>query len=82
METLLVERALKSGWVTFKLKFIGVRGAPDRLLARNGRVVFVELKRPGETTSSNQDRVIASLRKAGVEVYVCDNLKDAYAIIE
>lgn len=80
----MVERAEKNGWLTKKLSFIGERGAPDRLFIKNGRVMFVELKRPGELdeTSANQKRVIRELLSAGAEVHVIDNLKDGYALIE
>lgn len=80
----MVERAEKNGWLTKKLSFIGERGAPDRLFIKNGRVMFVELKRPGELdeTSANQKRVIRELLSAGAEVHVIDNLKDGYDLIE
>ena len=84
MESLMVDRAEKNGWLTKKLSFIGERGAPDRLFVKNGRVMFVELKRPGELeeTSANQKRVIRQLLSAGAEVHVIDNLKDGYALVE
>ena len=84
MEQLVVDRAKARGWATKKLQFIGERGAPDRLLVRNGRVVFLELKRPGEIddTSANQVRVIRELREAGAEVHVMDNLRDVYALLD
>ena len=80
----MVDRAEKNGWLTKKLSFIGERGAPDRLFVKNGRVIFVELKRPGELdeTSANQKRVIRQLLSAGAEVHVIDNLKDGYALVE
>ena len=80
----MVDRAEKNGWLTKKLSFIGERGAPDRLFVKNGRVMFVELKRPGELeeTSANQKRVIRQLLSAGAEVHVIDNLKDGYALVE
>lgn len=84
MERLLVDRAEKNGWLSKKLSFIGERGAPDRLFVKGGRVMFVELKRPGEIddTSANQKRVIRQLLEHGAEVYVIDNLKDGYALVE
>lgn len=84
MEKLLVERAEKNGWLSKKLSFIGERGAPDRLFVKDGRVLFIELKRPGELcgTSANQKRVIRELHEHGAEVHVIDNLKDGYGLIE
>lgn len=84
MESLMVDRAEKNGWLTKKLKFVGERGAPDRLFIKNGRVMFVELKVPGDIdeTSANQKRVIREMLAAGAEVHVIDNLKDGYALVE
>ena len=82
MEDLLVERGERNGWYSRKLNFTGRRGAPDRLFIRRGRVVFIEVKQPGEPTSPNQDREIKALRDAGAEVYVVDNLKDGYRILD
>lgn len=80
MERLLIEHAQTRGWITRKVQWIGRRGAPDRLFAKDGRVLFVELKRPGGKTSANQDRELAELSAAGVEVHLIDNLKDGYAV--
>lgn len=48
------------------------RGWPDLYLWHGvqHRAMHVELKGDGGTTSADQDRVLASLRAAGLEVYV------------
>lgn len=82
MEDLLVERAESLGWISRKVSWIGRRGAPDRLFAKPGRLIFIELKRPGGKTSPNQEREITSLRNAGIEVYLIEDLKSGYALLE
>lgn len=82
MEQLLFERATKSGWLHRKLKWIGRRNAPDRFFAKDGRVMLVELKQPGEAPRPGQEREIAILRAAGVVVHVIDNLRDGYALFD
>ena len=79
-EEILIEYAASRGWLFRKLKFLGRRGAPDRLFAKDGRVMFVELKAPGELPSPNQVREIDELRAAGLEVHLIDNLNDGYAL--
>jgi len=64
-----------SGYIR-KIKWIGRRGAPDRLVIINGLTVFVELKAPGEKLDGHQCREISKMRKAGALVYVFDSYND------
>lgn len=68
-----------NGWIIRKLQWVGRRAAPDRFFAKDGRVVLVEFKRPGEKPRPDQVREIRKLRDAGVEVRVIDNLEDGHA---
>lgn len=81
-EELLIEYAEARGWIFRKLKFIGRRGAPDRMFAKDGRVMFVELKAPGKPPSTGQVREIRQLRAAGLDVHLIDNLNSGYALFE
>ena len=69
-----VERYLHSkigliGGLCLKFTATGTSGVPDRLLLYNGRVVFVEVKRPGEKPRPLQVEVARRLREAGAHVY-------------
>lgn len=81
-EEILIEYAESRGWIFRKLKFIGKRGAPDRMFAKEGRVMFVELKAPGEPPSVGQVREMRELRAAGLEVHLIDNLNSGCALFE
>jgi len=72
------------GIICWKLKFIGRRGFPDRFLARDGVIVFLELKTPKGTgvTSKIQHRVIGALKKAGCNVYVTSTKEEFLHVIE
>ena len=67
-------KALKG--VTRKIKFIGTRGCPDRLVCMNpggigSRHVLIEVKRPkGSKLSESQGRQINELIEMGFDVYV------------
>ena len=66
------ERGIKLLYL--KLSVPGFRGWPDRLLLWEGRgVLFVELKRPGETPRRLQIYVHRMLHSFGFEVQVHDN---------
>lgn len=74
-----IEKHLKrmvkdAGGETRKLKWIGRRGAPDRIVFLNG-AHFVELKRPGCDLRPEQVREVARLRKQGAEVWVLPTIE-------
>lgn len=73
MEDWACEKAVQHGWLVRKMKWVGRRNAPDRFLAKNGRILLLEAKKTGEKARAMQEREHAELRRAGVEVHVCDN---------
>lgn len=56
-----------------KVVWQGRLGAPDRFLARNGRMCFVECKALGEELRETQVQEILRLRLQGVVVFTVDN---------
>ncbi len=63
------------GWLVRKVKWLGRRGAPDRLYLRGGRFVFVEFKRAGKIPTPQQAREHQRLRDAGCEVVAIDSVE-------
>lgn len=57
-------------------------GVPDRILIGHGRVVFVEMKAPGEKPRPLQVKVFGDLMEHGAEVYVVDTKAGADALLE
>ena len=90
VEAYLVEQVEARGALTRKLKWIGRRGAADRLVvwgnARGDRIGypnntdFVEVKRLGEVPEDLQAREINRLRALGAAVFIVDSREavDAY----
>lgn len=75
--------ALTFGCVTLKMEVKGSRNWPDRqILMGNGYVFFIEFKRPGEKPRKGQLYRHKVLRKHGYNVYVCDSVMDAIAVLE
>lgn len=78
-----VRRSIGKGrqWTTAT----NVKGWPDLTLwnGKQQRVLFVELKSAAGVVSSDQTRVLASLRAAGAEVAVWypDDLLEAHAVL-
>ena len=65
------------GWECLKLRIDGQKGFPDRTILRpSGLVTFCELKRPGGTTSAQQDEWLRKLQALGFGAGCFDNLSD------
>ena len=64
-------------------KFTSRMHDPDRIcLFPSGRVVFLELKRPGEAPRAGQIRAHERLKKLGFKVYVVDSKPGVLEFIE
>ena len=65
IESLLVKKVKQVGGLCFKF-VSGVKGVPDRIVICNGKVGFIELKRPkGGMVSEHQKYWIEKIRESG-----------------
>lgn len=67
--------AEEHGWLRRKLQWVGRRDAPDDLFARDGEIVLVEFKAPGEKPRETQIREHKRFAAVGVKVHVIDNVR-------
>ena len=78
IERKLTRELKKLGITSIKLRLLGDRGWPDRLiLLPGGRPLFLELKRPGGKTSKQQEIKINLLHDLGYHVAISDNVDRA-----
>ncbi len=84
IERHLVQRVKELGGEVRKVKWIGRRGAPDRLVMlppavwfkwHEGRSIWVELKAPGVKPEAYQLREHERMRKMGQRVVVIDSIE-------
>ena len=83
IEQYLVRRVKELGGEVRKVKWIGRRGAPDRVVMlplpisvggnRVGNLIWVELKAPGEVSEPHQHREHERMRAMGQRVEVLDS---------
>ncbi len=73
--------AISRGWYAEKIMRTVRRGFPDHLFVRDGLVIFIEFKRPGEEAMPQQQRRHAELREHGASVFVIDNLDEAKRVL-
>ena len=75
IENFLVTCVHHAGGETRKVRWIGRRGAPDRLVMLPHRTVWVELKAPGKKAKPYQAREHAVMRRYGFDVVVIDSIE-------
>lgn len=81
LEEYACELAEKAGWVVRKLRWIGRRNGMDRFFLKDGRIVLMEFKRPGEEARPAQAKEIELFKQNGAEVYVVDNPMTALRLL-
>jgi hypothetical protein len=81
IEAKIAVASKRLGWWVCKFVSPGKRAVPDRLFIKNGRHVFIEIKRPGETPTVQQNKRHKEMREYGAEVYWVDNLESALVIL-
>lgn len=76
IEKKLRDEVNKIHGIAYKFTSLGNSGVPDRLvLLPNGRIYFVELKRPGKEPSKLQRMQIARIKALGFDVRVIDTMQ-------
>lgn len=81
-EDYLIKCVAEVGGQTRKLKYIGRRDAPDRLVLFEDFACLVELKAPGEKPNKGQLREHDILRWAGLPVRVIDSFLGVERLVE
>jgi hypothetical protein len=82
LEKEIKEHCKKTGWHYWKFTSPANKGVPDRMIFKNGEILFFELKREGKTADKMQDYQIKLMRDAGLKVFVVDNIDYAKSILE
>lgn len=70
VQSRIIKRYEAQGWFVVKLMLTSKPGIPDLLCLKDGKAVFIEVKRPGEKPRPLQDYRINELRRMGFDVRV------------
>ena len=72
----ITEKLKKHGWFVTKLIQTSTNGIPDLMAIRNGHVIFLEVKQPGNNATPLQEYVIKGLNDHGVFARVVTCIED------
>lgn len=64
------------GWLVRKMAYVGRRGCRDRDFYKDGVLLMVEFKAPGEKPRKDQAEEHKVLKASGFDVHVIDNVDD------
>ena len=83
VESLVIAWAEDHGWLCAKLQWIGQTGWPDRTFIKNGKVVFVEFKRPkGGVRAPKQLHWHRQLRKHGATAVFISTVEEGIELLK
>lgn len=81
VEKYLVDQVRRRGGMAIKWTAPSMSGVPDRIVfLPGGRVMFVEVKRPGEKPRPLQERVMGMLQELGANVQWVENREEIDAL--
>lgn len=82
MEAALIRYARGRGILTRKFSSPARRGVPDRIFLRDGVVLFLEVKRPGEKPTPLQEHELAEIRRHGGHAEWCDSVASGIIFLD
>ena len=82
IESYLIDLCEKRVWLCEKTTRPGALGFPDRCIIANGRVVFVELKRPDHKPRKAQIHVLKRLRAHNADAVVVHDADTADLLVQ
>jgi hypothetical protein len=81
LQSRIIEYAIRRRWLCVKATTPSRRGWPDVVAIRNGRTVWIEVKRKDEEARRQQVLVAVEMREHGAEVFEVDTLDAAMEIL-
>ena len=82
IERAVCNEARARGILAYKFSAPGNRGVPDRIFIYQGRIAFVEFKRPGGKVTRLQEVHIKEIQKQGFQCVVIDNRAAGIALLD
>lgn len=77
IQTKIINTLRKDGWYVNKLINTSLKGVPDLIAHKEGRTVYIEVKRPGQKPRPLQEFRMKELEKYGIKTLVFYSVDDA-----
>ena len=68
IENRFVKKAKAAGWLVYKIQAIGVRGLPDRMCIKQGKIRFIEFKSGNRKLTSSQTEIYVKFLKQRIQI--------------
>lgn len=82
LQSRIIEAAQLKRWFAVKVESPSRRGMMDVYAVKNGRHVWLEVKRLNEEGRRQQKKVAREMREHGAEVYEADTFEKAMTILK
>lgn len=82
LEKRCTDIAKANGWYTRKWSSPSSRGVPDRIFIKEGRVVFIEFKAPGNTPTKLQEHEMSLIIDHDGNTGWCNNVEGFKMMLE
>ena len=76
----IVKELRRQGWLVNKLVQTTLNGTPDLICHKDGRTVYIEVKRPGQKPRPLQDYRHRELAKHGIPTYIITDILELSVI--
>lgn len=81
LQSKIIKKLTLNGYFVVKIIQTNRNGWPDLQAVKDGKTIYIEVKREGEKPDQLQKYVHGHLRNYGAEVYVIDNINDIEKIL-
>jgi Holliday junction resolvase len=82
LEAKIVKYCRENGILTYKFSSPSHRGVPDRVMMKDGKVMFMEVKAPGKRPTALQLHEIEKIQRSGVVAGCVDDFSKTVFYLE
>jgi Holliday junction resolvase len=82
IQTKIILALRREGWYVNKLISTSQKGVPDLIAHKQGKTIYIEVKRPGYKPTNLQVYQMETLNKYGIETLTCNNADECIVKVQ